>query len=595
MLFKNLLIASCALNQVIHAFSETENYPKIMGFENTSPDNTWVLKGTGDDIDYVVTHYNLELAPGAQEWLELPNNASKNFIYQVCDTSGQAAVLYVNGPGLMCAVYSGAMINITITSYGITAKVVKNTSIKTIAVLGDASPYMISATTMPPPKCNLPSPMLYDDQKWRIINLEGAALLVPQFPHACDLLYFANAGANTVRLPFKWDYLQNFVGQDIPIDWAIGGYGAQIIKLTDAWTSKGYNVILSMYDHMRYSYCAIGASDCWVSQERFAAAWNQIATQFANNSRVVFGLMNNPDVYDIIEKDNNGTVVVLNNQNAAARAIRSTGASQLILYSGNGGSKIENWKGTLYGASNRNTFTPENITDHHYAIETQMFYSGSEKSPEEGCIATAHDSPQSCVEMQSPENFIHWMQNTGIRAIISQTGGTNSSECIICINQGTSWAMMQENITGIGMWVGGHMWVNFNGDVENPLYLAPIHNYTQTQMTRGFQNVTNSKTGERFLTPPIFNMPTMKPTISSTHPHSKDTFLSPKFFLIYSAGTFIASVLLYLLYQYYHQKLNGSSNSNRWCSLWKSKKPSLLEEAFLKKKISRFDEMQNFV
>ena len=371
--FKNVFMASLALNQFINYFSAAKNTNQIIGFENTSPDNTWVLRSTGDDIDYIVTHYNLELSPGAQEWVEISNNTSKNFIYDVCDTSGQAAVLYVNGPGDMCAVYSGARINITITPYSITAKAVNNTAINSITVTGDASPYMISATTLPPPECDLPTPMQYLDGKWRIVTLEGATFLNPQFPNSCDLLYFAEAGVNAVRLPFKWDYLQNFVGQDIPINWATGGYGAQMIKLTNAWTEKNYTVILSMYDRMRYSYCAIGASDCWVSQERFAAAWNQIATQFVNNSRVVFGLMNNPDVYDIIEGDNNGTVVVLNNQNAAARAIRSTGASQLILYSGNGGSNIATWSDTFYGASNAKTFVPENITDTHYQLDVQMF------------------------------------------------------------------------------------------------------------------------------------------------------------------------------------------------------------------------------
>ena len=578
--FQAFFMASLALNQFIKFFSSAKNLIQpslqsyqdnpIMGFENTSPDNTWVLKSTGDDINYIITHYSGVLLPGEQQWLEA-NNVTKNFTYQVCDTAGKASVLYVNGPGEMCAVYSGAMMNITVTPYGVTARAFKNTAINSISVAGDLPPYAISATTLPPPECDLPYPMQYSDGKWRIVSLEGATLLEPQFPNICDLFYFAQVGVNTVRLSFKWDYLQCFLGQDIPINWEKGGYGAQIIKLINAWTAKNFTVILSMYDHMRYSYCAIGASDCWVSQERYASAWNQIAAQFVNNPRVVFGLMNQPNVFD---GKNNGTIIVLNNQNAAARAIRSTGAEQLILYSGNGESKVSSWDSTDYGDSNSNTFTPENITDTHYAIETQMFYPESEESPEQGCIAIANDSPQSCVLMQTPENFIRWMQETGIQVLLSQTGGTNSSTCIICINQGTMWAMMQYNITGIGMVTAGHVWVDFNGDVENPLYLAPIHNISQLQMTQGFQNVSNPKTRERFLISLSSKNSSAAPTQSPSESDPAQNYFSTIALYTYTAsGTALLAILYFL--GHYGFKKNGASSGGKWCDFFGDKRPSL--------------------
>jgi hypothetical protein len=578
--FQAFSMASLALNQFINFFASAKNLIQpspqscqenpIMGFENASPDNAWVLKSTGDDIDYIVTHYFGVLLPGEQQWLEA-SNVTKNFTYQVCDTAGKASVLYVNGPGAMCAVYSGAMMNISITSYGVTAKAFENTAINSISVAGEFPPYAISATTLPPPECDLPYPMQYSDGKWRIVSLEGAVLLEPQFPNICDLFYFAQVGVNAVRLSFKWDYIQCFLGQDTPINWEKGGYGAQIIKLTNAWTAKNFTVILSMHDHMRYSYCAIGASDCWVSEERYANAWNQIAAQFVNNPRVVFGLMNQPNVFDVIDGRNNGTIIVLNNQNAAARAIRSTGAEQLILYSGNGESKVSSWDSTDYGDSNSNIFTPENIADSHYAIETQMFYPESEDSPEQGCIAIANDSPQSCLQMQTPENFIHWMQETGIQVILSQTGGINSSECIICINEGTMWAMMQYNITGIGMVTAGHVWVDFNGDVENPFYLAPIHNISQLQMTQGFQNVSNPKTQERFLISLSSKNSSAAPTQSPGESDSAQNYFSTIALYTYTASGTALLAILYFLGHYGLQK-NGASSGGKWCEFFRDKK-----------------------
>lgn len=573
----SFLLAALSLNYFISLLRASQT---LMSFENTSPHNTWVLKSTGDDIDYIMTHYNTELSPGATEWVELYNTTVKNFIYEVCDSTGSAAILYLNGPGLKCALYSGAMINLTISTTGITAKPIENTAIKDLSVTGFTSPYLINATTTPPSHCDLPYPIQYTDGKLRIINLEGATLDTPQIPNTCDLLYFAQIGVNAVVLPFKWDYLQNFLGQDIPINWASGGYGAQLLSLINAWTAKNYTVIFSMYDRMRYSYCAIGASDCWVNVERYANAWAQIATQLANNSRVIFGLMNNPDVYDFVEGRNNGTRIVLDNQNAAAKAIRATGAtSQLLLYAGNGGSNIQNWFDPYDGESNAEMFIPENIQDNHYQLDIDMFYEESKQPPEYGCINSAMKNPQSCINKQNPENFTNWMMKTDSKVIIKKTGGTNSDACIICINQGTTWMMLQNNIMGIGMWVGGHAWLTFNGSTDYALYLAPIHNVPQKQMTLGFQNVSNPNTGELFLTNNSALFPNTKPTLAPTKTnHSRSTFDWQYFSIAMGAGA-VFLFALYMLYRYSNPKKSSLLGKKGCCFF--EKKESLLHEALL--------------
>ncbi|MCD8499607.1 MAG: hypothetical protein LRY43_00260 [Gammaproteobacteria bacterium] len=173
--------------------------------------------------------YQEVLLPGQQQWLDI-STFNQYFIYDVCDTTGKASALYINGEGAKCAVYSGGGMNITISTEGITAALTPSSTLQSIDVVGKSSPYFIHPTTKPAPECNLPYPTAYQDQRWRMVNLDGATLETPQFPYKCDLLYFANLGVNTVVLPFKWDYLQNFLGQDIPIDWSDGGYGAQIIK-----------------------------------------------------------------------------------------------------------------------------------------------------------------------------------------------------------------------------------------------------------------------------------------------------------------------------------------------------------------------------
>ncbi len=560
----------------------------LISFINASPHNNWILRSTGDSIDYMMMHYQESLAPGATEVVELSNNTVKNFIYEVCDSSGSEAILYMNGPGLKCAIYSGALINLTIASNNITAQSIGNNEIKRLTVTGTTSPYLINATTTPQVACELPYAMTYNDKKLRIINLEGATLDTPQIPDVCDLLYFANTGVNSVALPFKWDYLQNFLGQDIAINWSNDGYGGQLLYLIKTWTDKNYTVIFSMYDHMRYSYCSIGASDCWVNEERYANAWQQIAKQLANNSRVIFGLMNNPDVYDLIEGRNNGTRIVLNNQNAAAKAIREAGATtQLILYSGNGGSNIQNWFAPYDDIPNAEMFTRDNIHDHHYQLDIEMFYENPKTSPEQGCLTSALEHPQACIDKQNPNNFTAWLAETESYVIIKKTGGTNSNACIICINQGTAWMMLQDNILGIGMWVGGHAWLTRNGSTNYALYLAPIHNIAQKQMTLGFQNVSNSKTGEQFL---VSLNPSVMPTpIPSIRTPDKSAFDWQFFSITFAVGSAVLASL-YMLYRHYKKP----NISNKRTHYFFAKEKSLLGATLLNKTCN-MKEMTNVV
>ncbi|MCD8543121.1 MAG: glycoside hydrolase family 5 protein, partial [Gammaproteobacteria bacterium] len=493
------------------------------------------------------------------QWLDI-STFNQYFIYDVCDTTGKASALYINGEGAKCAVYSGGGMNITISTEGITAALTPSSTLQSIDVVGKSSPYFIHPTTKPAPECNLPYPTAYQDQRWRMVNLDGATLETPQFPYKCDLLYFANLGVNTVVLPFKWDYLQNFLGQDIPIDWSDGGYGAQIIKLANAWTQKNYIVILSMYNHMRYSYCSIGTSDCWVSKERYANAWAQIAQQFYNNSHVIFDLMNDPNVDDIVAGINNGTNVVLNNQNAAAKAIRAAGAvSQKILYSGNSYSSTQSWFNDDQGASNADLFTTNNIIDNNYLLSISMFYDHSGIFPENGCIASASQNSNDCIVIQHADAFVTWLNSTKSQSIIKKTGGTNSSSCIICINTGTTWMLLEKYIVGIGLWVAGHGYVNIYDESLSPLYLAPTYNQSQIQMSAGFLNVSNPQSGEKFLISPqsdSSHTPTIQPTDKQ---HSEEAFLYTdiihSLILIAAGSTIICTVLM--LYGFLSQRENN--------------------------------------
>jgi len=86
------------------------------------------------------------------------------------------------------------------------------------------------------------------------------------------------------------------------------------------------------YPVMGTSGPVIGQDNSAPSKEAYAAAWGQIAAQFAKNPLVAFDLMNEP--HDM------KTETVLANENAAIAAIRKAevtagGVPHLILVEGN--------------------------------------------------------------------------------------------------------------------------------------------------------------------------------------------------------------------------------------------------------------------
>lgn len=117
--------------------------------------------------------------------------------------------------------------------------------------------------------------------------------------------------------------------------------------------TKGAYAILDPHNYMRYndpssqpySGSVIGndTDDATAaSTAQFGAFWGELAARFADNERVIFGLMNEP--HDM------PTELVLANNQAAIDAIRGAGAANLIIIPGNSWTGGHAWNDG-YGAT----------------------------------------------------------------------------------------------------------------------------------------------------------------------------------------------------------------------------------------------------
>ncbi|THH20388.1 hypothetical protein EW146_g998 [Bondarzewia mesenterica] len=141
-------------------------------------------------------------------------------------------------------------------------------------------------------------------------------------------------GYNVFRLPVGWQFLTNDVLGGTLNDTNFAKYDA----LVQACLATGASCIIDIHNYARWNGQIIGQGG--PTNDQFAALWSSIATKYATEPKVIFGVMNEPhDVPDII--------AWAASVQAAVTAIRQAGAtSQLILLPGN------NWTSAATFVSN---------------------------------------------------------------------------------------------------------------------------------------------------------------------------------------------------------------------------------------------------
>ncbi|KAK0739412.1 glycoside hydrolase superfamily [Apiosordaria backusii] len=208
--------------------------------------------------------------------------------------------------------------------------------------------------------------------------------------------------------------------------------------------------ILDPHNYMRYndpssqpfSGSVIGntSDPTAVTTAQFAAFWGELARRFADNEKVLFGLMNEPHSMP--------SQLVFDNLQAAITAIRATGAKNMIITPGN------NWSGGHYwtkGGDEANSKWIHKLVDpiknlavdiHEYLDED---FSGSH-------LACTQDPVPNLVGVTS------WLRHHGLKAFITEFGGSNTTECVGMLNGFLDYMNENEEYIGWTAWAAGPFW-----------------------------------------------------------------------------------------------------------------------------------------
>ncbi|GAB1314540.1 cellulase [Madurella fahalii] len=214
--------------------------------------------------------------------------------------------------------------------------------------------------------------------------------------------------------------------------------------------TKGAYAILDPHNYMRYndpssqpfSGSVIGntSDPTAATTEQFGAFWGELAKRFADNEKVIFGLMNEP--HDMASS------LLLSNLQTAIDAIRASGAKNLIITPGNAWSGGHYWtKGGAEANSNwiHRLSDPEGnlaIDIHEYLDED---FSGSH-------LACTQDPATNLAGVTA------WLREHKLRAFITEFGGSNTTACTTMLNGLLDYMAQNDEYIGWTAWAAGPFW-----------------------------------------------------------------------------------------------------------------------------------------
>lgn len=213
---------------------------------------------------------------------------------------------------------------------------------------------------------------------------------------------------NIFRLPVGWQYLvnNNLGGQ---LDSTNFGYYDQLVQ---SCLSTGAYCIIDIHNYARWNGAIIGQGG--PSNDQFVNVWTQLAKKYASQSRIWFGVMNEP--HDIPNISTWAATV-----QAVVTAIRNAGAtSQFISLPGNGwqsaGTVISDGSAAALSAvKNPDGSTTNLIFDVHKYLDSDNSGTHTE-----------------CVKNNIDDAFAPlatWLRQNGRQAILTETGGGNTASC----------------------------------------------------------------------------------------------------------------------------------------------------------------------
>jgi endoglucanase len=276
-------------------------------------------------------------------------------------------------------------------------------------------------------------------------NLPGNYNQHYTYPTKAEIDYFTGKGMNIFRLPFRWERLQHSAYANLNSTEL-----SRIKSFVEYASSKEASIILDPHNYARYYGKIIGSVD--VPADAFADFWKKLAMQFKDNPRVIFGLMNEPHTM--------ATELWLTGANAAIAAIRSTGATNLILVPGNGWSGAHSWTQNWYGTPNGTVML--NVVDSldNYAYDVHQYLDSNSSGTSSTCVSVNTGADRL-------KTFTGWLRTHGKRGFLGEFGVGANETCMEALDKMLNYIDDNKDVwLGWTWWAAGPWWGEYMFTVE---------------------------------------------------------------------------------------------------------------------------------
>lgn len=257
------------------------------------------------------------------------------------------------------------------------------------------------------------------------------------YPTFAELQFYSNHGVDLIRLPFRWERVQESLGGNLDVS----GDLALIKQVLANAAALGMDVILDNHNYGRYNGIALGAIGGPTSAD-LADFWKKIAIELKDYPALAgYDLMNEPHSLP-------ASVSWKQIAQAATDAIRSVDMENIIYVEGTGWSGAHSWMKfnadlIINDPANKIIYQAHQYFDRDSSGKYLNSYD------EEGAYPT--------VGVDRLKPFVDWLEANNLKGMIGEFGVPSDDPRWLEVQKNTLDYMLAHNLGGTA-WGGGTWW-----------------------------------------------------------------------------------------------------------------------------------------
>jgi len=257
------------------------------------------------------------------------------------------------------------------------------------------------------------------------------------YPTLSELQFYKDHGVDLVRLPFRWERVQDALGGALDVS----GDLALIKQVLTNAASLGMDVILDNHNYGRYKDVALGAVG-GPTAAQFADFWKKMAAELKDFPALLgYDLMNEPH-------DMPTTTIWKESAQAATDAIRQVDMGNVIYVEGTGWSGAHSWL----------RFNSDLIIDdpaNKIVYQAHQYFDDNNSGTYDGTYDGENAYAMVGVDRLGP--FVEWLEANNLKGMIGEFGVPSNDPRWLEVQKNALDYMQAHNLDGTA-WGGGTWW-----------------------------------------------------------------------------------------------------------------------------------------